>query len=66
VVPKERISGTGLAILTEHRIHVFFVGIGADFDAETCRILAEATRSECKGTAQDALANVIEVFSKYF
>ena len=66
VVPKERINGTGLVISTEHRIRMFFVAIGPDFDAETCRILAEATSSECKRTAEDAIGDVIRVFSKYF
>ncbi|MBM2827249.1 MAG: hypothetical protein HW403_1313 [Dehalococcoidia bacterium] len=57
-VTKQSIIGTGL-------IHVFFVGVG-EADLETCRILAEATGSACKGATEKDLGAVLEAFSKYF
>jgi hypothetical protein len=61
----DRIVGTGLAMNTQNRIHVFFVGIG-DADMEIGRIIAEATGSAYLGATPENLAQVLEQFAKYF
>lgn len=42
------------------------IGIGEDVDVQVGRILAEATDAEYVVTTEEALANVIERFGKYF
>ncbi len=59
------VYGEELALETNHRIHVFVIGIG-DADLEVCRILAEATASACQGTTEKDLAAVLEQFGRYF
>jgi hypothetical protein len=61
----EQLVGTNLALPTQHRVHVFFVGIG-DADMEIGRIIAEATGSAYLGATPENLAQVLEQFAKYF
>jgi len=65
-VAKRDIIGTGLALTTQHPIHIFFIGLGADADLEIGRILAEATGSAYQGATEKDLAAVLEKFGKYF
>jgi Ca-activated chloride channel family protein len=66
-VPKRDIHATDWSFETRHRVHVFYVGIGAGADLEVGRILAEGTPgSSFEGVADADLAAVIERFSIYF
>jgi hypothetical protein len=65
-VPKRDLMGTGLAMETQHRILIFFVGIGKDADMEIGRMLAEATGATFEGAAEKDLAAVLQAFGRYF
>ncbi|HEY1296631.1 MAG TPA: VWA domain-containing protein [Chloroflexota bacterium] len=65
-VDEREVVGTGLALRTQHPVHVFFIGLGQDADLEIGRILAEATGSAYQGVAEKDLAAVVENFGKYF
>ena len=65
-VGRGQVIGTGLAIATRHRVHVFFVGIGPDVDLEVGRMLAEATGAAYAPATDAALDKVLEQFGKYF
>ena len=66
VAVDDKIKGTGLVLKTTYPIQIFFIGIGEDVDIEVGRMLAEATGAEFEVTTEEALANVIERFGKYF
>ncbi len=55
-----------MAVETHNPVQIFFIGIGEDVDVQVGRILAEATDAEYVVTTEEALANVIERFGKYF
>ena len=66
LIAKSDMIGSSLALLTEHEVQIFFIGIGEDADLDIGRMLAGATSAEFQGTAEDDLANLLEEFSKYF
>ena len=55
-----------MAIETKHKIQIFFIGIGDEVDLDLGRMLAEASGAEYIRTAEEALANVIDEFGRYF
>ena len=65
-VERKDIIGTALKLKTTHPIQVFFIGIGEDTDLEIGRMLAQATGAEFQGVAEEDLASLLELFSKYF
>ena len=68
-VPKKDIIGSEPALPTKHQIQIFFIGIGTGTDAadmDVGRILAQATGAEFQAVAEKDLANILELFSKYF
>ena len=65
-IAKEDVTGISLALETGLDVQIFFIGIGEDVDVQVGRILAEATDAEYVVTTEEALANVIERFGKYF
>ena len=58
--------GFRLAADTQHRVGVYFIGVGESADLEVGRMLAEATGSSFLGTTVDDLAPVVQLFSVYF
>ncbi len=64
-IPKGDLIGVGLAMQTEHPVHIFFVGVG-DADLEIGRLLAEATGSAYRAATEKDLATVLETFGRYF
>ncbi len=65
-VRPEDVIGTALAQPTQHRVLIFFVGIGNDADMQIGRILAEATGAAFTGTTEKDLAAVLGAFGRYF
>ena len=65
-VKKEDVIGDKLAIVTQHPIQIFFIGIGDDADLDVGRMLAAATGAEFQGVTEQDLASLLEEFSKYF
>ena len=65
-VKKEGVIGDKLAIVTQHPIQIFFIGIGHDADLDVGRMLAAATGAEFQGVTEQDLASLLEEFSKYF
>ncbi len=66
IVDNEQFRGDGLAIHTEHRIQVFFIGIGEDLKLTVGRLLAEATFAEFQGVTEEDLASLLQELSGYF
>ena len=65
-VAKADVTGIGPLIPTDNPIQIFFIGIGDDADLDIGRVLVEATGGEFQRVAEDALADVLEEYSKYF
>ena len=72
-VRKSELTGTGLAIMTRHPVHIFFVGVGKDpasiaqdVDMDVGRVLAEGTHGSFQGVVERDLAALLEKFGKYF
>ena len=66
MVEKGDVTGSSLAIETEHPVQIFYIGIGDDADLDVGRMLAQATGAEFQGVAEEDLAAVLAEFSKYF
>ncbi len=63
---KTELVGSGLAIPTQHTIHVFAVSVGEDVDFEALRILSEATNSTFNRASEADLEAILERYGKYF
>jgi Ca-activated chloride channel homolog len=65
-VPEAEMHGFNLAVDTQHRVGVYFIGVGETADLEIGRMLSEATGSNFLGTTVEDLAPVVQLFSVYF
>ena len=65
-VAETEIFGTKLAIDTRHEIQIFYIGIGEDADLDVGRILSGATGADYRTVTEDAMAEVLAEFARYF
>lgn len=63
---KADLHGAGLALPTQHSIHIFSIAYGSEADLEVLRIFAEATNSTFNRADEQNITEVLEIFGKYF
>ncbi len=63
---KSNVHGSQIALPLANQMHIFSIGYGKDADLHVLRIFSEATNSTFNTATEKNIAQVLEIFGKYF